>query len=346
MLQPSYFILARTGGVTTTYAWDQDDKMTGLTTSDSSQSAAYIYAYNGDRLQRTLNGTAWNYLYSKEDILKIDQGGTSPMYLTQGPGIDDVLAESTAAGTNYAYKNMLSSVLQLAGSTGLVANNYNYDAWGQATNWPTPASDPNPYGYTGREWETAGSYYYRNRYYLVRSVFLTSDPVVRTAGYHYGADNPMKFMDPFGLTPCQRCDECPCGAWTLNSLPIGLTVSGAGDELEWKGELTCNCPHTIVPYPSDVILRCRIKAGIVLSLGGGFSGFHVSAACSREQLLSSSWTGSYGAWGPFEGLSGVNSEGILPTLWGGGVSVGIGGGGALVDCGIERNPNGMDWPKL
>ncbi|MEJ2421952.1 MAG: hypothetical protein P8018_09625, partial [Acidobacteriota bacterium] len=48
---------------------------------------------NGDRLSRTLNGTAWNYLYSKEDILKADQAGT-PMYLTQGPGIDDVLAES------------------------------------------------------------------------------------------------------------------------------------------------------------------------------------------------------------------------------------------------------------
>jgi hypothetical protein len=33
IVQPSYFILARTGGTTTTYAWDQDDKMTGLTTS-------------------------------------------------------------------------------------------------------------------------------------------------------------------------------------------------------------------------------------------------------------------------------------------------------------------------
>jgi RHS repeat-associated protein len=198
--------------VTTTYAWDQDDKMTGLTTSDSSQSAAYTYAYNGDRLQRTLNGTAWNYLYSKEDILKVDEGGTNPMYLTQGPGIDDVLAETAGASRNYAYKNMLSSVLQLAGPTGLVASNYNYDAWGQATNWPNPTVDQNPYGYTGREWDGAGTYYYRARFYGAdTSRFTQRDPLGKKGDpnpYAYALGNPIMKSDPNGLDTV-GCDMLP-----------------------------------------------------------------------------------------------------------------------------------------
>lgn len=178
--------------------------MTGLTTSDSSQSAAYTYAYNGDRLQRVLNGTAWSYLYSKEDILKVDQGGANPMYLTQGPGIDDVLAETVGSNLNYSYENILSSVLQLAGPTGLVANNYNYDAWGQATNWPALGIDNNPYGYTGREWENAGSYYYRARMYTPGTGrFDSVDKVSLPPQYSYVRNAALLYTDPFGLT--RRC---------------------------------------------------------------------------------------------------------------------------------------------
>lgn len=180
--------------------------MTGLTTSDTSQTAAYIYAYNGDRLQRTLNNVSWKYLYSKEDILKVDQGET-PMYLTQGPGIDDVLAETIGTTTNYSYKNMLSSVLQLANTTGVVSN-YNYDAWGQATNWPAPASDPNPYGYTGREWDGAGSYYYRARMYTPGvGRFASIDPLTVNGepyAYAYVQNNPVRHADPTGMDTAGR----------------------------------------------------------------------------------------------------------------------------------------------
>jgi RHS repeat-associated protein len=199
--------------------------MTGLTTSDNSQTAAYIYAYNGDRLQRTLNGTTWNYLYDREDILRLDPWPLTlgpSLYLTQGPGIDDALAESTAAGTNYAYKNMLSSVLQLAGPTGLVASNYNYDAWGQATNWPTPTVDPNPYGYTGREWETAGSYYYCARFYLSALGRLASlDPILPAyRPFTYVGNHPLQYTDPFGL---QRMSPSDLAAFVPANNRSGLS---------------------------------------------------------------------------------------------------------------------------
>ncbi len=186
-------------GVTTTYSWDMDDKMSGLTTSDNSQSATHVYAYNGDRLSRTLNNTTWIYLYSKEDILKVVQPGGS-LTLTQGPGIDDVLAETVDGTTLYAYKNMLSSVTALFDSRASVANFYPYDAWGNTGTWPDPATDPNPYGYTGREWDTIGRHCYRNRLYSSDTQrFLSSDPAEKYRDYMYAFNDPVKYLDPFGL---------------------------------------------------------------------------------------------------------------------------------------------------
>ncbi len=190
-------------GVTKTYSWDMDDKMTGLTTSDGSQSAAHVYAYNGDRLQRTLNGTTWSYLYSKEDTLKVAQPGGS-LYITQGPGIDDVLAETIDGTPTYAYKNMLSSVVSLTDSAGLVTRFYPYDAWGNTSTWPDPATDPNPYGYTGREWDGFGRYCYRRRQYrFAEGRFLSADPIGTGFGaelpYAYVSNDPILFQDPTGL---------------------------------------------------------------------------------------------------------------------------------------------------
>jgi len=184
--------------------------MTGLTTSDSSQSATHVYAYNGDRLSRTLNGTTWKYLYSKEDILTVAQpGGT--LTLTQGPGIDDVLAETLDGTPSYAYKNMLSSVVSLADTAGTVTRFYPYDAWGNTMTWPDPATDPNPYGYTGREWDARRVYYFRTTSLVPGSCrFLSHDPIhgvfqlIRYASleqnpYLYAWNNPIHGTDPFGL---------------------------------------------------------------------------------------------------------------------------------------------------
>lgn len=219
--------------VTTTYTWDYDDKLYGVTTSDSSVTEDLIYAYNGDRLQRALNASTWKYLYSKEDILKADDGGESgPVFFTQGPGIDDILTKTQGETTTYAYKNMLSSVATLTDDASAVTSMHLYNAWGEATNWPSPASDLNPYGYTGREWESPSVYYYRNRFYRPDiGRFLSVDPLMsgqirasdaiqlldggktrrlggtssypgrgaRQLQYAYVSNRPLQMVDPFGL---------------------------------------------------------------------------------------------------------------------------------------------------
>ncbi len=186
---------------TTTYTWDQDDKMTGMSSNDTPQTvnASFVYAYNGDRLQRTLNNVTWTYLYDREDILKANQAGAA-MYMTQGPGIDDVLAETVGSATSYAYKNMLSSVLQLADAGAAVNRNYNYSAWGESTNWPVPGVDNNPYAYTGRESDAPGVLYYRARAYQPEvGRFLSFRGAVKLfEGYNYVYNNPLVLRDPQG----------------------------------------------------------------------------------------------------------------------------------------------------
>ncbi len=280
-------------GVTTTYSWYMDDKMTGLTTSDSSQSATHVYAYNGDRMGRTLNGTTWSYLYSKEDILKVAQPGGS-LTLTQGPGIDDVLAETHDGTTLYAYKNMLSSVVSLADAAGTVTRFYPYGAWGNTSTWPDLATDPNPYGYTGREWELGESEYYRNRIYTpIEARFTSSDPanlvdftaqvdnasIASPLLYKYVSNNPIMLSDPFGQqasipgsssssASSRCCKPCASGKWILSCALRGFSdvILGGGS----RSQCVYKCADA--PWTNRVPVRVKCSGGgPVLNIGWNIS---------------------------------------------------------------------------
>ena len=63
----------------------------------------------------------------------------------------------------------------------------------------------NPYLFTGRRWDAEISlYYYRARHYSpTLGRWLQRDPLGYADGaslYGYGASNPVRFVDPWGLT--------------------------------------------------------------------------------------------------------------------------------------------------
>ena len=258
------------GGNTATYTWDMDDKLVGLASGGLTRS--YVYGYTGDRLQAaTTGGTTLSYLYSKEDLLQTSGAGVDTVDFTQGPGIDDVLALTASSSTTYAYKNMLSSVAALADGAGAVTENHLYDAWGAATGWPAPGTTANPYGYTGREWDSGGMYYYRNRFYrpdLGR--FLSEVPVISSVDgatldvFRYRGMAPTQKKVTFVYVyvrnrPLQNVD--PSGQWTLP----GTTYCGPGpNDLPPWGPDNCpgedpNCDFTVPnnwPPPQSPADRC------------------------------------------------------------------------------------------
>jgi RHS repeat-associated protein len=150
----------------------------------SSSSGTSIYAYDGDNLVEETNGT----------------GAVVARY-SQGLNIDEPLAMLRSGTTSYYQADGLGSLTSLSDTSGVLANTYTYDSFGNLV--ASSGSLVNNFQYTGREFDSETSlYYYRARYYDPGTGrFLSEDPFGFGAGanfYTYGANNVLRYFDPFG----------------------------------------------------------------------------------------------------------------------------------------------------
>lgn len=117
-------------------------------------------------------------------------------------------------------------MIALANASGQVAEKYAYMAYGpaQVTGAGTAA-----YRYTGRRFEPeTGLYFYRARAYSpTLGRFLQTDPIGTKGGinlYAYVGNDPLDFVDPFGLCGVNGQYISGCTVLSLNpvTLPSGV----------------------------------------------------------------------------------------------------------------------------
>jgi RHS repeat-associated protein len=190
----------------TQYTWDIENELTQVVLPGTGGTVNFKYDPFGRRIQKafTQNGTTTttNYVYDGPEIVEtLDNSGNLLSRFTQGPGVDQPLAEANSGTNDYYEQDGMGSVTSLSNSSGALANTYTYDSYGKVTAFS--GTTVNPFQYTGREFDAeTGAYYDRARYYdpgIGR--FLSEDPL-RTGGlsyYAYANNNPAKLYDPWGL---------------------------------------------------------------------------------------------------------------------------------------------------
>jgi RHS repeat-associated protein len=177
---------------------------------------SYSYGYDGanNRIDAMRNGTITKYIYDASGNLlaEADAGNTITRYYIYGQGL---LAMVTPADELYCYHfDAIGSTIAITDSSQQVVNAYAYTPFGVITNKQETISQPFTFvGQHGVMTEPNGVYYMRARYYDPQvGRFISQDPLGFDGGdvnlYIYAANNPIVFLDPFGL-------------WTL-----GIDLSG------------------------------------------------------------------------------------------------------------------------
>ncbi|MBU2540802.1 MAG: hypothetical protein KJ593_02770 [Candidatus Omnitrophica bacterium] len=191
---------------TTSYIYNLGNQLISIDFPNST-SVQYTYDGLGRRIEKNVNGTITRYIYDNEDIIaEYDGTNTLQAKYLHGPGIDEPLNIERGGQTYWYHVDGLGSITALTDDTGTVVQTYLYDSFGNIK--AETGSLINPYTYTGRELDPeSGLYYYRARYYDASiGRFLQEDQLFGLAklpqtfnGYLYSLNNPLIFIDPFGL---------------------------------------------------------------------------------------------------------------------------------------------------
>jgi len=182
-----------------TYTWNARNQLASIA---GAVTASFQYDPLGRRVMKSVGGSSTSFLYDRGNIVQ-ELSGSTPTANRLNAALDEVLTRTDATGTSNYLTDALGSTLALTDAVASLQTQYTYDPFGLTTT--LGSSSTNQQQYAGRENDGTGLYFYRGRYYnptLQR--FVSKDPIGIAGGinlYSYVGNDPVNFVDPFGLTP-------------------------------------------------------------------------------------------------------------------------------------------------
>lgn len=196
------------GGNTTTYTWDENDRLVGVDRNDVH--IAYRYDYQGRLVAKVIGNQETRYIWDGLDLIaEMDSDGEIVKRYIYGATIDEIIV-MTSDGSNYwTQQDVLGSVIGITDDTGAMVATTSYDVYGDVRNGDLGLM---PQRFAGMWWDAdAGLYYVRARWYEANlGRFCSVDPVGReslTAAYVYSLNNPINRIDPLGLNSTQNTSQ-------------------------------------------------------------------------------------------------------------------------------------------
>ena len=191
---------------TTTYTWNDDDRLVAVATPDGS-SVTYEYDEQGIRVSSTVDGVTTDYLVDKNrpyaQVLEEFNSEQLQAFYVYG---HDLISQTRNAEQDFYQVDGLGSTRALTDENGNVTDTYDYEAFGELIE--SEGESENSYRFAGEQFdETLGDYYLRQRFYDPSSGRFTrrdtwqgdlANPI-SLHKYLYVHADPVNGVDPTGL---------------------------------------------------------------------------------------------------------------------------------------------------
>jgi RHS repeat-associated protein len=206
----------QTGRGSDTFSYDHENRLTQAVIGGSSD--ASLYSGDGLRMSYTYLGSPRNFVWdiSSSLPLTLEDGVNTYVY-----GLDLISSTDSSGTQTYLHYDGLGSTVNLTDGTGTVFFSYWYDVFG-AIRHQSGSGPSNHWKFAG-EWRDWGSGldHLRARHYDPSSGrFLSQDPARADHPYAYVGNNPVAFIDPYGLDLCDAAGS----------------FLGAEEECRWVGD--------------------------------------------------------------------------------------------------------------